>query len=56
MKGITFGTLHSYNDLHLILNAKEIGSPNMKTRKIDIEGRIRPWITLIFSVNRLMKM
>lgn len=38
MKGITFGTLHSYNDLHLILNAKEIGSPNVKTRKIDIEG------------------
>lgn len=38
MKGITFGTLHSYNDLHLILNAKEIGSPQVKTRKIDIEG------------------
>lgn len=38
MKGITFGTFHSYEDLHLILNAKEIGSPNVKTRKIDIEG------------------
>lgn len=38
MKGITFGTLHSYNDLHLILNTKEIGSPQVKTRKIDIEG------------------
>lgn len=38
MKGITFGAFHSYEDLHLILNAKEIGSPNVKTRKIDIEG------------------
>lgn len=38
MKGITFGTLHSYRDLKLILTSKEIGSPAVKTRKIDIEG------------------
>ncbi len=38
MKGITFGNLHSYNDLRLILTSKEIGSPAVKTRKIDIEG------------------
>lgn len=38
MKGITFGTLHSYRDLQLILNSKEIGSPEVKTRTIEIEG------------------
>lgn len=38
MKGITFGSLHSYDDLDLILNSKEIGSPEVKVRKIDIEG------------------
>ena len=38
MKGITFGTLHSYEDLQLILNSKEIGSPEVKTRTIEIEG------------------
>lgn len=38
MKGITFGTLHSYNDLKLILTKKEIGSPAVKERKIEIEG------------------
>lgn len=38
MKGITFGSLHSYNDLNLILESKEIGSPEVKVRKIDIEG------------------
>lgn len=38
MKGITFGNLHSYNDLDLILESKEIGSPEVKVRKIDIEG------------------
>lgn len=38
MKGITFGNLHSYNDLKLILVKKEIGSPAVKERKIDIEG------------------
>lgn len=38
MKGITFGTLHSYRDLKMILTSKEIGSPAVKTRKIEIEG------------------
>lgn len=38
MKGITFGTLHSYDDLNLILKSKEIGSPAVKEKKIDIEG------------------
>lgn len=38
MKGITFGELHSYDDLNLILTKKEIGSPEVKIRKIDIEG------------------
>ena len=39
MKGITFGNYHSFNDLKLILQpGKEIGSPEVKVRKIDIEG------------------
>ena len=38
MKGITFGNLHSYKDLNLVLNSKEIGSPAVKERKIEIEG------------------
>lgn len=38
MKGITFGSYHSYKDLHLILKSKTIGSPAVKERKIEIEG------------------
>lgn len=38
MKGITFGSLHSYRDLGLLLVSKEIGSPPIKENKIDIEG------------------
>ena len=38
MKGITFGNYHSFNDLRLILTSKEMGSPEIKVRKIDIEG------------------
>lgn len=38
MKGITFGSLHSYRDLGLLLASKEIGSPPIKENKIDIEG------------------
>lgn len=38
MKGITFGNLHSYRDLKLLLISKEIGSPAVKVRKIEIEG------------------
>lgn len=38
MNGVTFGDLHSFNDLKLILNSKEIGSPAVKTKTIEIEG------------------
>lgn len=38
MKGITFGNHHSYNDLKLILESKEIGSPEVKENKVDIPG------------------
>lgn len=38
MKGITFGELHSYRDLKLILSEKEIGAPHVKTKLIEIDG------------------
>lgn len=38
MKGVTFGTYHSYDDLSLILTSKEIAAPKTKTMKIDVEG------------------
>lgn len=38
MKGISFGIYHSFNDFHLILKPKELASPAVKVRKIDIEG------------------
>ena len=38
MKGITFGELHSYRDLNLILSEKEIGAPHVKAKLIEIEG------------------
>lgn len=38
MQGIRFGVYHSYNDLNLILTAKEMGAPAVKTQKIDIPG------------------
>lgn len=38
MKGITFGELHSYRDLNLLLNEKEIGAPHVKAKLIEIEG------------------
>lgn len=38
MNGITFGNLHSYRDLKLILGQKEIGAPSVKTKKLEIEG------------------
>lgn len=39
MKGIIFGNLHSYRDLKLLLQpGKEIGSPEVKRIKIDVEG------------------
>lgn len=38
MKGIIFGALHSYRDLRLILESKEMGAPEVKVNKIDIPG------------------
>lgn len=38
MKGIIFGSLHSYRDLRLILESKEMGAPQVKVNKIDIPG------------------
>lgn len=38
MKGIIFGSLHSYRDLRLILESKEMGAPEVKVNKIDIPG------------------
>lgn len=38
MHGVTFGDYHSYDDLDLILNSKEIGAPEPKTETIDIPG------------------
>lgn len=38
MKGIKFGDYHSYNDLSLILINKEIGSPQIKTKIVNVDG------------------
>lgn len=38
MKGITFGEIHSYNDLNLILSKVEIPPAKPKTNYIDIPG------------------
>lgn len=38
MKGVTFGTYHSYDDFSLIMTSKEIAAPKTKTLKIDVEG------------------
>ena len=38
MKGITFGTTHTFNDLGLILGKKEIGTPAVKKNEVDIPG------------------
>ena len=38
MNGITFGDLHSYRDLSLILKSKQIGTPAPKIKTIDIPG------------------
>lgn len=38
MKGITFGTLHSYRDLNLLLSEKEVGAPPVKDSKLEVEG------------------
>lgn len=38
MKGISFGGVHSYDDLGLILTKKELGAPEIKEKRIQIEG------------------
>ena len=38
MKGIIFGDKHSFNDLDLILNSKEIPLPDPKTYILDVPG------------------
>lgn len=38
MKGIRFGNFHTYDDLSLILTSKDIGSPTVKTKVVDVEG------------------
>ena len=38
MKGIMFGSYHSYRDFQLILGSKTIGTPSPKTETIDIPG------------------
>ena len=38
MKGVTFGSYHSYSDLGMILSSKTIGSPSVKTSFIDVPG------------------
>lgn len=38
MKGVKFGSYHSYSDFSLILSQKKIGTPSIKTDVIDIPG------------------
>lgn len=38
MKGVTFGSYHSYDDFNLFLSQKRIGSPSPKTESVDIPG------------------
>lgn len=38
MKGVSFGSLHSFTEWGLILSDKELGSPEIKEHKVDIEG------------------
>lgn len=38
MRGVKFGIFHSYSFYNLILNSKEIGSPEVKTNHIEIPG------------------
>lgn len=38
MKGVSFNSLHSFEEWGLILSEKEIGSPDIKESKVDVEG------------------
>ena len=38
MKGIKFGTYHTYDDFNMILSEKKIGSPSPKIETVDVPG------------------
>ena len=38
MKGVKFGNFHSYSAWKLLLSSKEIGSPEIKEKKVEVEG------------------
>lgn len=38
MKGVSFGSYHSYDDFKMILSQKTIGTPSPKTETVDIPG------------------
>lgn len=38
MKGVKFGTFHTYDDFGLVLSEKEIKSPTPKIKQIKVEG------------------
>lgn len=38
MKGVKFGTFHTYDDFGLVLSEKEIKSPTPKIKQIEVEG------------------
>lgn len=38
MIGVKFGDYHTYNDFNLILAEKEIGSPEVKKKEVEVEG------------------
>lgn len=38
MNGVLFGDIHSYDNLSLILNSKEIAAPSPKTDTLDVPG------------------
>lgn len=39
MVGVTFGSIHSMNDLGLVLKTYTVGSPSPKLTKVSVEGR-----------------
>lgn len=55
MKGITFGTYHSYDDFNLLLTSKEVAAPKVKTIEIDVPGADGALDLTEFSENRSMR-
>lgn len=39
MRGVTFGTKHSYDDFGLLLKSKSVGFPEAKLELVDVSGR-----------------